>query len=40
MARFKGVATAYLDSYLGWHRMIDRDGGRVTAQSYLAAAQA
>ena len=40
MARFKGVSTAYLDSFLGWHRMIDRDGARLTAQSCLAAAQA
>lgn len=39
MMRFKGVATAYLDSYLGWHRMIDRDGDRLTAQSCLVAAR-
>ena len=24
MCRFKGVATKYLDSYLGWFRMLDR----------------
>jgi len=24
MRRFKGVATKYLDSYLGWFRMLDR----------------
>jgi hypothetical protein len=23
MARFNGVATKYLTSYLGWHRMLD-----------------
>ena len=26
MQRFKGVATKYLDSYLGWFRMLDRSG--------------
>jgi transposase-like protein len=26
MQRFKGVATRYLDSYLGWFRMLDRSG--------------
>ena len=26
MQRFKGVATKYLDSYLGWFRMLDRAG--------------
>jgi hypothetical protein len=24
MQHFKGVATKYLDSYLGWFRMLDR----------------
>lgn len=38
MDRFRGVATKYLDSYLGWHRMNDRDGDTQTAQSVLAAA--
>ena len=26
MMRFKGVATKYLASYLGWRRMIEREG--------------
>ena len=30
MAKFHGVATRYLASYLGWHRMIDRLGQNVT----------
>lgn len=30
MARFHGVATRYLESYLGWHRMIDRLGQSIT----------
>ncbi len=38
MFRFRGVATRYLDSYLGWHRMNDRDGGTQTARTVLAAA--
>lgn len=38
MDRFRGVATKYLDSYLGWHRMNDRDGDTQTARSVLAAA--
>lgn len=34
LRRFKGVATRYLDSYLGWFRAIERsrDGGVKTAQ--------
>jgi transposase-like protein len=31
MRRFRGVATKYLPSYLGWRRMIDREGDRLTA---------
>ena len=38
MFRFRGVATKYLDSYLGWHRMNDRDGNTQTARGLLAAA--
>ena len=38
MYRFRGVATKYLDSYLGWHRMNDRDGNTQTARRVLAAA--
>ena len=36
MRRFNGVATRYLDSYLGWWRMIDRDGERLTPARMLA----
>lgn len=38
MVRFRGVATKYLDSYLGWRRMIDRDGDDASAAHYLLAA--
>lgn len=38
MRRFNGVATKYLDSYLGWHRTNDRDGSTLSARSMLAAA--
>ena len=38
MRRFNGVATKYLDSYLGWHRNNDRTGSTLTANSMLAAA--
>lgn len=38
MRRFNGVATKYLDSYLGWHRMKDRDGDTLSAKYILAAA--
>lgn len=30
MVRFHGVATRYLESYLGWHRMLDHLGQHVT----------
>lgn len=30
MKKFHGVATRYLESYLGWHRMIDRLGQNIT----------
>ena len=40
MRRFNGVATRYHDSYLGWRRMIDRDGDRLTMTRVLAAASA
>jgi transposase-like protein len=36
--RFNGVATRYLDSYLGWWRMIDREGDRLTTKRMLAMA--
>ena len=38
MARFKGVASKYLPSYLGWRRMIERDGDALTPQHCLAGA--
>ena len=38
MRRFNGVATKYLDSYLGWHRMNDRHGHTLSAKSVFAAA--
>ena len=38
MRRFNGVATKYLDSYLGWHRACDRNGGSLSASRALAAA--
>lgn len=30
MAKFHGVATRYLGTYLGWHRMVDRLGRNIT----------
>lgn len=38
MRRFNGVATKYLDTYLGWHRAEDREGDTLTAKYMLAAA--
>jgi transposase-like protein len=38
MRRFNGVATKYLDSYLGWHRACDRNGGSLSASRALAGA--
>ena len=38
MRRFKGVATAYLDTYLGWHRLADAGGNTFTASGMLGAA--
>jgi hypothetical protein len=39
--RFRGVATKYLDNYLGWHRLLDRDGqsasGRAIVVSLLSS---
>jgi len=40
MVRFRGVATKYLDSYLGWRRMIDRDGDDLPSDRWLIAAVA
>jgi transposase-like protein len=38
MRRFNGVATKYLDTYLGWHRINDREGRTLDASRMLAAA--
>ena len=38
MRRFNGVATKYLDSYLGWHRADDREGNTQGAVRVLSAA--
>jgi len=35
MGRFHGVATKYLDHYLGWRRLLDRFQDSVTAQQFL-----
>jgi len=37
--RFHGVATRYLDNYLGWHRMLDDVGDSVTPHRVFAAAR-
>jgi transposase-like protein len=38
MKPFKGVGSFYLPSYLGWRRMIERDGDRLTARHVIAEA--
>lgn len=38
MHRFRGVATKYLPSYLGWRRMIERDGEIISARRCLMQA--
>lgn len=38
MAPFKGVASKYLANYLGWRRMVERDGERLTAHHLIAQA--
>ncbi len=38
--RFRGVATKYLASYLGWYRKIDRQGKNPGTRNYLLAALA
>ena len=38
MHGFKGVASRYLANYLGWHRMIDRDGDRLTPRHIITQA--
>ena len=38
MRRFNGVATKYLASYLGWRRLLEREGDAITAQRCFLAA--
>jgi transposase-like protein len=38
MAPFRGVASKYLANYLGWRRMIERDGERLTPHHLIAQA--
>ncbi len=38
IARFNGVSTRYLDSYLTWHRMIDSIGKKLTPQRHIGEA--
>ena len=38
MARFNGVASKYLTSYLGWRRLIEREGASLTPVRHLACA--
>src|SRR5699024_1422926 len=38
MDRFHGVATRYLDNYLGWHRMLDANRDDLSPHRVLAAA--
>ena len=38
MARFHGVATKYLEHYLGWRRWLEREGANVSAKSGIALA--
>jgi transposase-like protein len=38
MKAFRGVATKYLENYLGWHRTLDQETGRMAPAAMLAAA--
>ena len=38
MRSFKGVATKYLDTYLGWRRMLDREKDTLTENKMIYAA--
>lgn len=40
MFRFCGVATKYLDNYLGWHRMLDKTGPPPSAKHFVAGSLA
>ena len=38
MVRFNGVATKYLPNYLGWRRLLEKQGAKLSPQTYLTAA--
>jgi len=38
MFSFKGVATKYLDNYLGWHRLLDKANHRMQGRKFYSAA--
>ncbi len=38
MMRFNGVATKYLPNYLGWRRLLEKQGAELSSQTYLIAA--
>ena len=40
MHRFRGIATKYLSNYLGWRRMVERQGDEVSPFQVMAAALA
>ena len=40
MFRFRGVATIYLDNYLGWHRMLDKSGPELAGKTLVAGSLA
>ncbi|PKO36257.1 MAG: IS1595 family transposase [Betaproteobacteria bacterium HGW-Betaproteobacteria-6] len=37
MFSFKGVATKYLDNYLGWHRLLDKNSHRMQGKKFYSA---
>ena len=38
MARFNGVATKYLESYLGWRRLLERSKTELSDKEFLQRA--
>jgi hypothetical protein len=38
LVRFKGVATHYLPSYLGWRRLIEREGDALSPARFITYA--
>ena len=38
MARFNGVATKYLESYLGWRRLLERSKTKLSDKEFLQRA--